>query len=288
MTTATFHLLPADALAPEALHAACASAYGDYIAGPFTLPLAQWPTFVARQAADLAESRVAVAPGGEVLAFAFVAPRPRVDRWRLAGMGAVPTARGQGAAPALLDDFVRRAAAAGQRAVELEVFAQNDRAVRLYRGRGFEVRQALHGFERAAGVAAPARASTDGEVREAGRDAALAWLEAAEVALPDLPLQVGAAPLRAATQPWAAWQHGSAQLVHAVTPAGAVLVSSLVDTDAAQHSAQVLVEALLARHRGAAVQVPQLQRDDVGGAALRRAGFTPLPLHQLLMVRALA
>ena len=65
-------------------------------------------------------------------------------------------------------------------------------------------------------------------------------------------------------------------------------MNSLVDRDPAQHDADVLVAALLARHPGRFIKVPALQRPDVGGDALARAGFAREPLHQLLMRRPVA
>ncbi|MFY9509443.1 MAG: hypothetical protein WAQ05_00530, partial [Rubrivivax sp.] len=57
--------------------------------------------------------------------------------------------------------------------------------------------------------------------------------------------------------------------------------------DPAQHDARALVQALLAQHPGRAVRVPQLQRTELGGDALRDAGFQPLPLHQWWMLKPL-
>ena len=82
-----------------------------------------------------------------IAAFSFVCPRPEVGRWRLGIMGALPTARGTGAAPALLDDFIDRARGEGLTWVELECFAENERALRLYRSRGFEPVDALDGWK---------------------------------------------------------------------------------------------------------------------------------------------
>ena len=50
----------------------------------------------------------------------------------LATMGAVPMARGSGAAPLLLDRVVDESRERGELSVELEVFAQNARALTLY------------------------------------------------------------------------------------------------------------------------------------------------------------
>jgi ribosomal protein S18 acetylase RimI-like enzyme len=278
----SFHIEPADRLEPARLHAAFTAAFSDYLIGPFKLPPEQWPSFLARQAVDLSHSRAACRDGVP-LAFALVAPRPDAPRWRLATMGATPEARGSGAAPALLDDFIARAAQAGRAGVELEVFAQNERAVRLYRGRGFVTGHELWGYRwpgGAADAAAPA-------VERVDRDAAFAWLDTTIAALPELPLQVTPVVLAALPNTLQCWRHGQAQLVFSRAADRPAVVHSLVDRDPAQHDAGVLVQALLALHAGHGIEVPQLQRHDVGGAALERAGFVRQPLHQWWMQRAL-
>lgn len=269
-------LLPADQVPLADLHAAFGAAFADYVAGPFVLASEQFPAFLARQGVDLAASRVACAPDGGILAFAFVARREHAGRWRLATMGARPEARGQGAAPALLDELIAR-----QPALELEVFAQNPRAVRLYQSRGFVIRRPLFGWQRDAGpvVGAPA------PVRVVDRRAAFDWLDAAEAAIPELPLQVTAPALAGQPVALEAWQRGAALLVFSLAGADTLVIQSLVDHDPAQADAEALVHALLHAHPQHTLRCGQLQRDDVGGAALRRLGATPLPLHQWWMLR---
>jgi len=283
-------LLPADAVPAAALHAAFAQAFADYLIGPFDLPADRWPQFLARQCVDLRLSRVAV--DREPLAFALVAPRPAARRWRLATMGALPAARGRGAAPALLDDLLARAAAAGVREVELEVFAQNERAHRLYRGRGFTERHALHGYEADAEVdatddtpGASPPPDHDPALRAIDLASAFAWLDEAAAQLGDVPLQVTPASLSAVPPGLTAWRRGDAQLVFGEAAPGSVTVHSLLDRQPAQRDAEALVRALRASRPGCRIVVPQLQRLDLGGEALRRAGFRAQPLHQLLMAR---
>jgi hypothetical protein len=238
--------------------------------------LAQWPAFLARQGVDLALSRVAMA-GGKPHAFCLVAPRPDTGSWRLATMGAVPVARGTGTAPALLDDFITRGAATGAAAVELECFAQNTRALRLYEGRGFALVDALYGHER---DAAPINTSASADVVD--RDDALAWLDACGCALP---LQVTPRSLRALPGELLARRRGGAVVLFTIAPNQRLQVHSLVDRDAAQHDAQALIAALLAEWPGHSLHVPQLQRQAVGGAALDRLGCRRLPLHQVWLRR---
>lgn len=272
-------IAPADRVPASQLHEAFALAFADYLLGPFTMDLDAWPRFLSRQGVDLALSRVALR-GGRPEAFALVAPRPDQRRWRLGTMGAVPAARGSGIAGRLLDDFVARARPAGLRGVELECFAQNERALRLYTGRGFALLAPLFGYARSADRPPPQAAGSAGAEVELAH--ARDWLDRCGA---DLPLQVTPRSLRALPLRLRAWRQGSAQLVFSCTDAGPVTLHSLVDTAPAQEDAQALVTALLQACAGRAFHVPQLQRQDVGGEALERLGFERLPLHQLYLRR---
>lgn len=282
----TVRLAPADTLAPRVLHAAFVAAFADYLTGPFRLALAQWPQFLARQGVDLARSRAVVADG-EVEAFALAAPRADAATWRLATMGALPRARGTGAARTLLDDFVARARDAGRARAELECFAQNERALRLYRGRGFEAAAALYGWRLDADAQRDSAASRTVEgtagVEEVPLADACARIEAASRRRGDVPLQVTPTSLQAQPMPLRAWRAGTAVLVAGESAAAQVTVCSLVDEEDGQHGAELLLRGLLLSFPAHAILVPQLQRDDLGGRALQRLGFARLPLHQLLM-----
>lgn len=277
-----FEIACADAIEPARLHAAFTEAFADYLVGPFELPFAQWPQFLARQGVELALSRVAVESSNPV-AFCLVAPRPEAGSWRLGTMGALPATRGSGVAPALLDDFVARAKGAGTASVELECFAQNTRALRLYEGRGFHIVEALHGYERAVTQAVQAASVPPAAV---ALEDAFDWLDACRDAGCALPFQVTPRVLRVVQSPLQAWREGDAQLVFSAHPPGRIHIHSLVDRRAAQQDADRLVAALLARHPDAPVHVPQLQRPSAGGEALERHGFTRLPLHQVWMRRS--
>jgi len=281
------------------LHEANLAAFADYIAGPMHLPFDQWPSLIARQGIDLARSRVAVRDGA-IASYAYVCPRPEVGRWRLAIMGALPGARGSGAAPALIDDFLARAKAEGMAHAELECFAANERALRLYRSRGFEVACALNGWkapdapppvdERAAtreGAPSGERAPTEVtcEVRPVTREAALAWVDDAGRRIDWLPFQNTSRCLSAQTRPLTFWQYGSAQLVFSAVAGTQTLVHSIIDLDPALGDAQALAQALGAAHPGAFA--PPIFPDDLGGAGLRRAGWAPHELNQVLMRRML-
>jgi ribosomal protein S18 acetylase RimI-like enzyme len=274
-----------DVLPPGALHAAFTEAFADYLAGPFALAAAQWPGFLRRQGVDLAQSRVALR-AETILAFALVAPRPELRSWRLATMGAVPAARGTGAAAALLDDFARRAGGAAIERIELECFAQNERALRLYRSRGFEVVHELRGYVRAAG--SPPLPGDGAAGEEVSIESAFDWLDTASRDIGELPFQVTAAALREhAAGALKARRTARAQLVFAGSGGDAITVHSLVDRDPTQAGAAALVGALVRDYPSHRIAVPQLQRPDLGGNALDRLRFSRQPLFQFFMRKRL-
>ena len=65
-----FAFVRGDEIAPQALHAAFTAAFSDYLIGPFQIPPAQWPMFLARQGVDLALSRVALDSAETLSSFA--------------------------------------------------------------------------------------------------------------------------------------------------------------------------------------------------------------------------
>ena len=274
-------LVAADTLPEAELHAATVAAFADYLAGPFHMTLEQFPSFIARQGVDLARSRLAIVDDA-IAAFAFVCPRPEVGRWRLGAMGALPAARGTGAAPALLDDFIARATAEGLPWAELECFAANERALRLYRGRGFGVLAALNGWKLPEDAAA---AELSDDVRAVDRAAALAWLADADQRLSWLPYPNSARCMAAQVRTLSFWQRGGAQLVFSAVDGTPAQIHSLIDPDPALHDAEALARAVTAAHPG--VFAPPILRDDLGGAALRRAGLVANDLSQVLMTRKL-
>jgi len=277
-------LIAADTLSEADLHAATVAAFADYLAGPFQMTLAQFPSFIGRQGIALARSRVALHEGA-VGAFAFVCPRPEVGRWRLGVMGALPAARGTGAAPALLDDFVARARGEGLPWVELECFAENERALRLYRSRGFEVVTALNGWKLPEGAAVADASAQAHDVHAVDRAHALAWLAEADRRLEWLPFPNADRCMAAQVRPLSFWQCGHAQLAFSVLEGTPTQVHSLVDLDPALRDAEVLARALAAAHPDAFA--PPILRDDFGGEALGRAGFAPHGMSQVLMRRKL-
>ena len=69
-----------------------------------------------------------------------------------AGTAVHPDERGTGVGPALLRKAIETYREAGVRTAYLEAFEQNERAIRLYRGFGYEPFDTLHGLEAADGL----------------------------------------------------------------------------------------------------------------------------------------
>jgi ribosomal protein S18 acetylase RimI-like enzyme len=265
----------ADEVPAAALIDAFNAAFADYLLRFPPLDADGWHQFVARQGAALELGRVALR-GDEVVAFVLVTPRPP-GRSRIAVMGARPGERGSGVAAGLLDDAIAAARARGERSVELEVFAQNQRALALYRARGFEPVCSLYGY-----AMETSQAAADWPTERAvSRDEAVRWL--AEVDASE-PWQVSGAGVAAAPGEVLCWRHADAQLVLRANAGDApVGVISLIDRDRAQAGAVALLSSLRAAYPQRKLQAPQLQRDDGPARAFDAAGWARLPLHQLLL-----
>ncbi|EQC34926.1 hypothetical protein SDRG_07724 [Saprolegnia diclina VS20] len=269
--------VPCESIASVDLHAAFLSAYSDYLVR-FDVALEQWPTLLARHGVDLALSTALVDADGRILAFALASQRPDGSRFRrLASLGVVVAARRAGHGARLLDDFIARATEDGL-GTELEVFAQNEKALRLYESRGLAAVSPLFGY-----TAEPSKESVC-TPETVDVSTAFAYLESLPVAS-DLPLQVLPKTLRSSSAPLQCWKLGDALLVFAAKDDATVQVACLVDPSPSQQHARLLAQELRHRFAYATCSVPPLQRLDAGGLGLEDAGFERMPLHQLLLRR---
>jgi len=273
-------VLPAHAVSPIATCDAFNVSFSDYLISFPKLDEDGWRTFVRRQGIDLSLSSVACRDD-KVVAFAMVTPRP-FGRTRIAVMGARPDERGSGAAARLLDREVAASAARGDRWIELEAFAQNERAVRLYRSRGFEVVAELYGYAAAPGTGmAPDVAARTVSVEDASR-----WVTAFDEERPAwLPWQAGGEAIVAAVDCLEVERLGAAQLVIRKPDAETAVVASLIDRDDAQGDATRLLGRLRQRYPDRTLRAPQLQRRDGAARAFEAAGWTREPLFQFFMRR---
>lgn len=275
---AAFECRPASDIPQQGLRDAFNASFADYLIPLPPLDDALWAAFVQRQGIELALSPVAWREG-MVIAFAFVTPREG-QRTRIAAMGARPAERGSGAARHLLQRCVEDARHRGQRWIELEAFATNERAQRLYRSQGFAPVCALHGWRSEPGQGL----SRDEAIGAVAREDAARWLDAWDRARPEhLPFQVSGAAVAAAPGEVQAWRLGSAQLVFNLAADGNVAVTSLVDTEPEPVHAARLLGALRRRHPDRALVAPPLHRVDGASRAFAAAGWARQPLWQWLL-----
>ena len=281
-----YHVVSGADVAPQALAECFNASFAHYVAGTMVLDTAGLAHFLARQGADAALSRVAVDATGRPLGFVFIGRRHERDgvRCRVGAMGLLPEARGSGVAQHLLEGVIAEASARGDSAIELEVFAQNPRAHRLYRAFGFADVMPLYGYtcEASSVVAGGSRPI---EPQELALAAAADWLARQPA---DRPFQQSAHLLRTAAMRGTAWQAGTALVVFEAQPDNGVLALRVVhEAGAAGDSLAGLVARLAADHAGLRLQMPALLAPQLGGDVLERLGFTRQPLHQYLMRRAL-
>jgi len=263
-----------------ALREAFNASFADYLIRFPTLDDEGWRTFVTRQGIDLSLS-FAATQGSDVVAFAMITPRPGA-RTRIAVMGARPEARGTGIAKRLLDDAVSAALARGDRWIELEAFAQNVRAVALYRSRAFEPVTALYGFiaSQREGLA------QDADVREASREDASRFAAAIDRDDPTLlPWQVGGEAILALPGNVRAWRYGAGQMVF--QDSDPITVISLLERGEGHGDSLRLIAALRHVFPERELRAPQLHREEGPARAFDEAGWTRQELHQLYLRRQL-
>jgi ribosomal protein S18 acetylase RimI-like enzyme len=267
---------------PAALCDAFNASFAGYLVTFPTMDAADWQVFLRRQGCDLALSLAALR-ANEVVSFALITPRPH-RRTRIAVMGARPAERGTGTAARLLDESIAASSARGDRWAELEVFAQNERAARLYRSRGLEPVDALRGF-----IAAPGTgAARDADIVEVSREEAAGWAQAFDRDhLVFLPWQAGGEAMLAASGALRAWRIGHAQMTFQESEA-LISVPSLLDRDAAYADAGRLIAALRHRFPERELRAPQIHRAQGPAQAFEAAGWPRQPLYQYLLRRQLA
>jgi GNAT superfamily N-acetyltransferase len=280
IATDAVSLVPASSVPTDAIRDCLNESFSDYLIRLPRFEADSWSTFLHRQGVEIGLSRVGVI-GDRVISFALVTPRSG-HCWRIAVMGARPEARGSGIAPRLLDETIAEAQSRQLRSVELEVFAQNTRALRLYQSRGMTTATVLQAFEATASsrraifpvksVTHETAARRASEI-ESGSSIYLPWQVCGEAIrrLPGVPH---------------CWQSGSAQIVF-TEMTGLVLVQSLLDSNPDQAGAVDLLAMLRDTYPDAILRAPQLQAEPGAALAFRTAGWRQAELHQNLMVRSL-
>ncbi|MCE9666808.1 GNAT family N-acetyltransferase [Myxococcus stipitatus] len=223
---------------------------------------------------SLTESRVARIDG-EPVGLVLMARRGRVSR--VAGMGIIPSKRGQGLGAAMLQPLLEEARARGDSQMVLEVIEQNAPAVKLYERLGFRRVRRLVGF---VGTPTP----EDGALEEVPVSACVGLLPEG------LPWQLAPATIAGLALPARAFRLGPAVAVVADVAAPTLGIRSIaVEPQARGRGAgRRLLRALAAAFPGKALAVSAVVPEGLCDRFFLGAGFAHPALSQLEMVAELA
>jgi len=266
---------PARGFAADLVAGVMDRAFSDYIAGHEPLTPELFAHFLWKEGIHPDASRVGLIDG-HPLGLAMVARRG--GRSRLAAMGVEPRGRRRGLGATMLDEVLRVEADRGQRDMVLECFEANHPAIALYKSRGFEVTQRLHGYAGAGPAPEPA--------------SSLEPVDPTEVAAamtahggPGLSWQTSGPALVHYGPPDVAFRLGPARaIVSLADPELRILRALVVEADGRGrgHGTRMLA-ALSARFPGRRWKIVQVCPEEVGVGFFERLGFERASLNQVEM-----
>lgn len=267
-------LKPAHTLTLDRLAALFNEAFAGYIGGNVSFTAAALSRFLSRDNVDLELSQVFYRDEQPV-GFGYVARQG----WtcRLAAFGVIPAAAGAGIGKSAMTVMVEQARARGDHDYLLEVIEQNERAVKLYKGVGFEIMRRLVGY------------AVENPNGEAGDLRQIDVYEAARVVLqhgtPDLPWQVAGANLTRLTPPDVAYELDGAYAVISSPDAPAIALRALIVPPdlRRQGRASRLLRALFAAYPQKKWVVSATCPEEIGGELLASLGFERQPISQWQM-----
>ncbi len=256
-------------------------AFDGYIGGTIQFTVGAFLVFLAREGIDLNLSGV-VLRAGELVGFGLIARQSWTSR--LAVMGIVPEAQGQGVGSWFLTQLIHQVRARGERAFVLEAFEQNTPAVQLYQNKGFRVVRRLIGCTAESLVGDP-NAVQDWREIDVLDVAKLIISQGA----PDLPWQIAGTSIARLGTPHVGCQCGSACAVITDPNRETIYLRALiVPTDQRrQGQATRLIHALAARYPGKKWAVPALCPEEYSVNFFEKIGFTREPLNQFQMELAI-
>lgn len=231
---------------------------------------------------DLAESRVLLA-NHQACGVALIAPRRSLRTSRVAAMGIAKETRGKKAGTWFMQQLIDDARDRGDREMVLEVIAQNEPAVKLYRKYGFESVRRLVGYthsERDNSKRAEAVKGNelhDISPHEMGR-------LISQYGLPDLPWQLSGESISQTNPPLHAFRDGPAYVVISNPEAEHVGIwSLLVEPDARGRGLGTkMLKRMMALHSGKTWHIPAIFPEEFG-TVFERAGFEKEKLSQWQM-----
>jgi ribosomal protein S18 acetylase RimI-like enzyme len=221
--------------------------------------------------------------GDELVGVVYISRRGWTSR--VAAMGLVVAARGQGLGKPMLQTAIDEARQRGDRLIMLEVFTNNPAAIRLYERLGLRITRTLSGLQR---PAAPAETAAD-ELLET--DPLTVARQIARHGDANLPWMLAPETLAATTAPFVqAWQLAGGAAYALVRPEAdkTVLLGLVVPPEQRRQGwGRRLVRALEARYADKLLLMPCLLPPGAGQALLRHCGWQPMGLELYEMERAL-
>lgn len=259
---------------PADLASLFSRAFANYLTGTISLDAYSFAGFLARENVDLNLSLVAVRDSKPV-GLACIARQGWSSR--LASMGVVPEAAGQGSGRWLLDQLIEQARARGDHMMELEAFEQNTPAIRLYKRAGFELMRRLYGYEvdTAHGLLGETLRPVD--IAEVGR--AVAYFGDR-----DLPWQISGINICRFSPPHVGYQmeHAYAVISAPTNPTIVIRALFVLPDFRRQGEAARLLSHLFAIYPDKRWVVPQVCPEEYG-YIYERFGFRRSPLNQYQM-----
>lgn len=244
-----------------------------YIGGAVQFSVPTLADFLYRESVSLSLSLVAMRDNTPV-GLAMISRRGWTSR--VAAMGVHVDMQGKGIGGWLLQRLMEAARARGDHVVQLEVFEQNTRAVKLYEKYGFRALRRLFGFsgDHLTGEAADLQVTDVADVARL----VTAW------GSPDLPWQCSGETLIKHGPPSAAYRMGECGAVISAPAAERILIRALAVPPDRQRKGMAtrLVSALIAAHPGKQWFVPQICPEEFAPIFIRN-GFTYEPLNQFHM-----
>jgi len=241
---------------------------------PIHFDLSQFLTMLRKDNIDLSASRVLLVneqPSG----LALIARRG----WnsRLAAMGIISEMRNKGAGSWLLEKIIQEARERSDHEMVLEVIANNEVAVHLYKKFGFQTVRKLISLIRKDAYEEVLCNLQEIDLREAGR-------LILEHGLPDLPWQLSGETIALLNPPSRAYQSGQAYAVISNPNAEHIVVWSLFfESDVREDEPAVnILKSVMATHTGKTWHVPAILPEELG-SPFENAGFQREELSQWQM-----
>lgn len=252
----TFKLKPAVEFSIPDLAQFFNQAFAGYIGGNVEFTPITYMQFLTRDNTDLTLSRV-VLREDQPAGFCLIARQGWTSR--IAAMGILPEAKGQGVGKWLLEQIIQEATQRGDQGMVLEAYEENTPAVNLYKRMGFEIVRRLIGY-----TAPSLNTKTHPDLQE------LDVLQVAKIVMyygaADLPWQMSGTAVARSGPPARAYQLDHAYAIVAnSTPETMILRSLLVLPEyRRQGEATRLLQALAGQYHDKQWVIPPICPEEFG------------------------